>query len=185
MSRTTTTTGVGLDHEIDKINASLQGISWIDRYYGRIWTIFMAADRKMQKQPVTIENGSDCVLFLKDDTKRAFSGMTFGPEKIINYLPTTTDWERERPFGLLIGMNLSRIHPERRYPAQELLKPEVEARLAKLDNLLLTEYVDDNVELIFKGFDVRGTSAESVTYPYAFMRWNGTLRYGGCYDAHN
>ena len=179
MAEVSITTGVGIDREVDRINSYLSQIEWLDRCYGRIWTIHQPISRNIQKLPITVDS-ADPLLFLRDDTKRAFSGLYLGSEKIIDYLANEPErWIRERKCAVIIGLKLDSIDVGqgdiRMY--QEILRAEVEQALSKAITFQLEEFIDDNTEAIFKGFDIRDMSAQITAYPYYWMRFNGLITY--------
>lgn len=183
----------GLDKVIATLQATLSGLSWLDKVFGRAW------ERKIERREMTSRTASDTynsqtrtrlarepfayagekeyISMLPNDSLRAYCFfVASGEERFRTAERKSVPYLTMRNLSVIVWANLKELGYQ--HIATETLKGEVIALLQKESCVeSIDSAVDERSEQVFDGFDLDEVKQEVLAYPFAGFRINFTVKY--------
>lgn len=180
-------TPIGLDVPIKSVQASIAGITWMSKSFGRAYEFKEKNpdNDRFRRIPKVYEDSGEYINALPNDAfmtsgvaASSFIAVRNGEkyESFSKYSGSTRTAELE----VIIWANLKLIDSTKDYIFTEILKKDVEHALSANPYVFeIIEWHDENVEQVFEGYDLSEVAyvADYMKYPFTGLRCKLTIKY--------
>lgn len=174
---------VGIDKVIASLQASLSGITWLTKVFGRAFELKETDPQgAVLRIPKVYDGSGEYYNVLPNDALEDIASQVFfavrGPEESREWSPGAMAGSKERTISLIFWANLQQIDPSKDYIFTEELHAEIEAAI-KLNPYVMEflSYYDERVEDVFDGYISNAGfgryNVDDVNNKYLMHPWGG------------
>lgn len=171
---------VGIDAAILKIQTALGSLSWIEKSFGRAWTMQRTVLNQKRIEPMVYQGGGEYYPALPNDALKAYSFFRVRSErKTQDYTPGMNfgSFLLQDPLDLIVWGDLKAIDPSKDYVFKEELIKDVLTKLDANPDVFVNGIWDDKVEDIYNGYTLFPEQRDLLMFPYFAFRVDITLKY--------
>lgn len=172
----------GIDKAIQQLQTSLQRLPWIQKIFGRAWTLpTTTPDNKVIQEPKVYQGGLEYYPVLPNDALNSYSFFRVGAGRsTVDYqanMNTGGMYVFRDPVDLIVWGNLQKIDPTKDYIFKEELIQAIMNRLNRDANVQVVRVWDDKVEDIYKGYTLQPAHRDLLMFPFMAFRIEMFLSY--------
>lgn len=177
----TITNPIGIDAAIQRLQVFLGTLAWIEKSFGRAWSIPVEVLGKKTVEPMVYQGTKEYYPVLPNDALKAYSFFrVIGSRNTEEYaanLNTGGAYIFNDPVDLIVWGDLKAIDPSKDYVFKEELIRDVMNKLNLDTNVQVVRVWDDKIEDVFRGYNLEGTNRGLLMYPYTAFRIEMNLKY--------
>lgn len=177
----TITNPIGIDATIQAIQIKLGQLAWMEKSFGRAWSIPRIRDKKKILEPMLYQGSKEYYPAMPNDNLKAYCfWRVTGPRNAENFSPnlnTGGSYIFSDPVDLIVWCDLERIDAATDYIYKETLIREVLNVLNTHADAYVSRVWDDKVEDIFRGYSLEDVKRDLLMFPFTGFRIEMNLKY--------
>lgn len=171
----------GIDVAIYDLQARLAAIPWLEKSFGRAWTLPdpTVADKR-RIVPMVYQGDGEYYVILSNDALRSYSFWRVrGRRGVEQWSPLNNRgvYQHLDTVDLIVWANLKAIDKTKDHIFKETLITDVMRRLDGSHMITVTGIFDDKVEDIFSGYTLEPAHRDLLKYPFTAFRIEASLQY--------
>lgn len=170
----------GLDLALKNIQLKLATISWLEKAFGRAWTLPTISGRDNLTEPKVYQGNNEYYPVLANDALKSYSFFRVpNARKTEDYLPIANfgNFMMNDAIDLICWFNMKLIDSSKTYIFKEELIKDVLNAINNDPNIIVNAIWDDKVEDIFSGYSIDRAKRDLLKYPYGAFRLELNFRY--------
>lgn len=172
---------VGIDVALLQIQIGLSYIPWLEKIFGRAWTLPTETLGKKASEPKVYQGSKEYYPVLPNDALKAYSFFRVNSPRVLsdygNNLNIGGAYRFEDNVDLFVWADLEKIDVSNNYIFKEALIRDVLKRINIEPTVQVIRVFDDKADDIYRGYTINEQQRELLMYPYTAFRIEMTLKY--------